>query len=233
MIKIAIIDDLAECRVPLAKAIKIYDTDIVIDEYSGGSELLKSDVLQYPIIFLDIEMPEINGLDLADLIIESNPSALIIYTTSHSAYVTQAIRKHAYQFLIKPVSDADVKIELERAMNEIQFRKKILHINWGNEEKILNIADIIYVESNKKKIRITMSDGVVNYTSMRLCELAIELQRYNFVQCHKSYLVRLDVVKSIVSESVMLVNGEDVPVSRRYRQEFKKALNFYMNEVSI
>lgn len=233
--KIAICDDETAYGETLMNMIKDYPTDQnwIVELYSDGYELLMQPLCEYQLIFLDIEMPTINGMYLANQIVEINPNILIIYTTNYMAYVTKALRNHAFQFLPKPINKEDLFLELDRVQAEITKRQCKYNIFWKGKDYFLTISEILYIESNNKLVCFTMLDGRTYFTNNKLHEAAAELAKYNFSQPHKSFIVNLAHVVGVSGDEINIDNGLVIPISRSCRDEFRTAINFFNNGILI
>lgn len=232
--KIAVIDDEKLCRDHLISLIKAYPkVEFEIEEFCSGEKFLESDIEKYSIAFLDIEMPEMNGIETATKILEKKASILIFYVTNHNSYISKALRCNTFQFITKPINQEELFIDLNRALIEIKRNIKFIKVIWNGQKERLFIQDILYIESNNKIIKIVMmNDSVYNY-SKKLSELLEELKFFNFELCHKSYIVNLQHVEAINTDNVELSNHKFVPMSKRFKKRFKCALNLFINEVTL
>lgn len=192
-----------------------------------------SNITSYAIVFMDIEMPGIDGIETAIKIKEIKPTILIIYVTNYQAYISKAFRSQAFQFLVKPVTKEDLYLDLDRAMIEIKKSVEKIKINWNGVENHIVIFDIVYVESDNKKVIFNMRDGKVYLYTSKLTELSKKLDVFDFAMCHKSYLVNLRCVQRIENNHIILSNGNTVPTSKGYRQKFKSSYNLFLGSVEL
>ena len=233
--KIAIVDDEKTYREELEKYLREYDSEdnFTIMKFEDGDEFFQENISDFDIAFLDIEMPNIDGITLASEVIKKNPNIFLIYVTNHSSYVSKAIRNHAFQFLPKPVNKEDLYIELDRVKNVLQKRDFRLKIQSNGTDYFLNVQNILYIVSFNKSVEIYMNDGLSYITAVKLSTLALNLKKYNFIQSHKSYLVNLRYAYSVGRDDIELIYEKmRVPISRNYRFEFKKELNRFINGVT-
>ena len=234
--RIGICDDEIKYSKELELYIKEYNSqaDWTIDIYKDGNKLLKDGVMKYDLVFLDIEMPTIDGIELANKIVEQNSNIFLIYVTSHFSYVSKAIRNHAFQFLPKPVNKEDLFFELERIVQKLKDREFKLCVQSNSVEYFLNVKDILYAETCNRILVLHMKDGTEYKTVMKMTKLIADTKNYNFVQSHKSYVVNLEYVYSVGADEVQLVGSEyKVPISRGFRDDFKHELNKFMNGITI
>lgn len=203
----------------------------VIEDFSSAKQLTREIMQDVDIAFLDIEMPEINGLVVANKLHELCPKCLIIFVTSYTEYITEAMRNYAYQFLTKPVKEQDLVIELNRAKEELSRRISKLTIVCGEAERVFEVGKILYVESDNKHLRIVLVSGEVCVTRAKINKYYDFLLERNFAQPHKSYMVNLYYVKEFNNQCVTFDNGVAIPISRSKSADFKRAFNRYLNGV--
>ena len=230
---VAIVDDDKDSRNYLEGLLKSFNYfDITVTQFDNGQTFIEGlGKSKFSLIFLDIEMPEINGISLAKEIHSIDAKTLIIFVINHSSYISEAIRNYAFQYLVKPVKNEELTIELTRAHKELSRRNQKIEINVRERKIIVNVSDIEYIESRNKKVVITMRDKTVFESKGKLSDYSKLLSYHNFSSCHKSYLINLEYVKEIGHESITMAGGRYIPVSRSQRDVFKKAYNMYLNDV--
>lgn len=232
---ITVCDDQKETREYLTEMIRGCDEAKAMPVYSfaTGEELLsfcKENTVD--LIFLDIEMEGMNGVDIANRLLQEKYGAFIIFVTNYTNYMKDAFRASAFQYLVKPVSKEDVELELGRAIvayrnNHMQYCCKKYA-----DETYLNYEDILYLESsNKKKFVHTM---VQAYESMgSLAEDVEKMEQYDFIQCHKSYLVNMNKIRKIEKNSIVLTDGTELPVSKAMKAGMVRAFTRFIERRRI
>lgn len=200
--------------------------DYLIDIYDSGSDLLNNKK-NYDLIFLDIEMPDINGMETAELLRKKGNGEYIIFLTSHTEFMPDAFKVKAFRFLNKPINDENFFEAVSCAEKEILNNEKITFIEKGRTI-LVNYNDIVCVEAYgdgtfmHTKHEIIASNKSLKYWSNRL-------GNEHFYQVHKSYLIAFRYVKSIGStETEMHYMKETVPISRRKYSQFKAAFFDYI-----
>jgi DNA-binding LytR/AlgR family response regulator len=178
------------------------------------------------LVFLDVEMPGINGLELIDSL-DSTP--LIIMVTAKKEYALDAFEKHVVDYLVKPVA-------LPRFISAINFARKIhesrlakkaafetLFVKTDGKWNKLVIADIKYLQAMGDYVRIfTLGDKyMVNKTMKAILD---RLPEDKFVRVHRSYIVNIDHIENI-EEGSIVIGREVIPVSDRHRDAFMQHLN--------
>lgn len=191
---IAICDDDKGFRDNLEKHLNNYFKDkslaLNIYHFSSGENLLDSDLL-FDLIFLDVEMGKMSGIDTGRRLKINNPHSIIFIITSHEKYLDDAFRIHAFRFLSKPL---DV-VRLYKALDDVKdlINNEIIvfyDIKTGKDVKLYS-NDIIYIEIEKKKTRIT-TVGDIYYSNERISIWKERLNGSSFVCPHSSYIANLN-----------------------------------------
>lgn len=197
--------------------------DYLVDIYDSGTSLLESGKY-YDLIFLDIEMPNMNGMVTAEQLREKDHGEYIIFLTSHSEYMPEAFKVKAFRFLEKPIDGMKFFEALSCAEKEILSNEKIA-IKEKGCTTLVSYNDIVCIEA--------YGDGTFVYTKYGIVVSLKSLKYWSdrlgsehFYQVHKSYLVAFRYVKNIYATTIELhYMKERVPVSRRRLSQFK--LLFY------
>ena len=200
--------------------------DYSVDIYTSGRELIQSEVY-YDLIFLDIEMPEQDGMQTAEQIREHGNGGHIVFLTSHTERMPDAFKVKAFRFLCKPIESEKFREAVIQAEKEILNDKKISLIEKGRT-RLISLNDIVCVEA--------FGDGTYIHTKYEIIENSRTLKYWkdvlgkeHFYQTHKSYLVALRYVKSIgVTDAEMLYMKERPLISRRRQAEFNKEFLTYV-----
>ena len=232
MLLIAVCDDIPiECA-GIAKQIetilKQSNTDFMIKKFFGGLELIQSRE-SFDIIFLDIKMPNINGMELAKQIRKQGRQSLIIFITSASEYVFDAFDVEAFQYLLKPIQTDKLKNVLEKATKKMQIDANIdfLMISANRQIQKVFLKDILYIESIGRIAKIHCNNGTLE-TYEQIGILEDKLSDKFFFRCHKCFLVNLNFVDAFNKTEVRLENGEKIMLAKRRYEDFQKAILSYM-----
>ncbi|MGH4139399.1 LytR/AlgR family response regulator transcription factor [Clostridium sp.] len=202
------------------------------------------------IVFLDIEMPEIDGVTLADEISKMGFPVNIVFATVFDKYAVKAFEINAIDYVLKPFSEKRLQITMDKINERYNCNEKITSCSYNNiipeKQEIIGMKklplwkneciylvhpqDILYCTVMDKEVFVlTMDDKFT--TQCTLNQLGNKLMNHNFFRCHKSYLVNLDKIHKIVpwfnSTFVLKIEGwkEEVPVSRHYVKEFKRIID--------
>ena len=217
MIKIVICEDEKEQQDLLKTHINQIFKDLPIKyslyTFNSGEELLKNYPKNIDIFLIDIQLNEINGMDTARKIRETDNKAEIIFITSLIEYALEGYEVRAYRYLIKPVKYDDLKTHILNCIKEIDIKNKHIIIKEQGNRIKLDISEITYIEVQKENITIhTLNKTYETKGTMNNIEKEINCSR--FYRCHKSFLVNLEHIKSIKQYIAVLENGEEVPISR-------------------
>lgn len=239
---IVIADDEAPAREELAYLLKqMDDVGEVIEAVNGADAIAKTKAHQPDILFMDIQMPELNGLNAAALLSELGISTKVVFCTAYDQYAVDAFKVRAFHYLLKPYDEEDVRKILEEFCKERNgAEKKAVERPDGNSLKLALEGDdcivytapkeIVFLSKTGKNVSVHLHDRVYE-THCTLYELEEKLKGFSFFRCHKSYLVNLEFISKMRS----LTNGtfdlfmmdaaqSVVPVSRNYIRELRSKL---------
>lgn len=195
-----------------------------IQIYSSAIELLE-DIKGIDVLFLDIEMPEMDGLEAGKTIKDRNPKCRIIMATSNDKRYGEAFKINAHRYLNKPLKDEDIEEALESALNKAVGNRTIEVFQ--NRIKY-NIAydEILYIKSYNGYAEIYTTNNVFTKNES-LDQIAEELDSRLFFRVHRQYIVGFRHVESVIKKVIRLKNGEELTISRRNLQKFEQSFVEY------
>lgn len=194
-------------------------------EYSGAEEVLEAE--EFPdILFLDIEMDGMTGIELKDYL-EGKKKVRIVFVTSYTHYMREAFGKNVFGFLEKPIRHKDVEKYMKRMLNDFN-RMECVVIEGVDGTQSVMLDKILYFKAEKKYSRAYTGKNEI-FSSKGLSLWEEELKGEFFIRCHKSYLINLENVSNIKREIVMK-NGEKIPCSRNRKKELASAYMAYIME---
>ena len=232
--RIAICDDEELYRVELKTILDklLINVDYNIDTFDDGNRLVESfKALPYDILFLDIEMPAVDGITLAKSLRAMSEKVFIIFLTSHVEYAIEGYEVNALRYLTKPV-DIDKLKEVIRYVQEKQGASRQLIIKEDGEELLININDVIYLESMNQNVRIVTTQGehVIRYN---IGDFEEQLKNDGFFRSHRGYLISLAKVKKLSKNDVIMEGDVILPVSRSNVKALKDALYTYVEGLAF
>jgi two-component system LytT family response regulator len=234
-IKVIIVDDEDHARDSLREELKRFKDIKVIAECHNGFDAVKAVQNEKPdVVFLDIQMPKLDGFDVVELLGDDSP--VVVFVTAYDEYAIRAFETEALDYLLKPVNHKRLKKTIARiheALRENQETRlsrlvsrhkddqgplnRIL-IRDGTDVNIIPVEDITYIEAQDDYISICTENKsyLKNETLSRIEEM---LDPQNFCRIHRSYILNIDYLKKIEpyskgSRIAKLKNGRTVPISR-------------------
>ena len=234
MIHIAICDD----EQHMSDHIKAFVSDffrkknreIHLRTFSNGEELLNYDG-QIDILFLDIQMKDMDGMETARKLRADKFRGFLIFITVLKEMVFQSFEVQAYDYLVKPVDEKQFEKTMERLYTSIQNASEdSLLVQKGYEAHIIPKDEIVFCEIIDRIVYLNLVSGeVVDYYE-RIENLEIKLGS-NFFRCHRSYLINLKHLKGYKNGTAYMDNGKEVPVSRLRGREFSGVVLQYMKDI--
>ncbi len=234
MLKIVVCDDEKVIVRQVSDMIKKHLPDCEIDEFLSGKDLLSAKK-DFDIFFLDIQMEQQNGIEVARELREYDENAVIIFITGAKEYVFEAFDVAALHYLLKPVDEEKLKEVLDRAVRNVWKKtdkeKKQLFIKTRGKNITLNVDDILYLENEMRKIAAhTKMETITFYGVMSEIE---KLLGTGFYRCHRGYLVNMAYVSEYDTDNILLNNGEKVYLSKDRYQDFVKQYMRYLRNGGV
>jgi two-component system, LytTR family, response regulator LytT len=237
--KVAIIDDEPYSREEMKHLLSEYPWVEIVGESSSAEKAMELILTQDPqVLFLDIEMPGMSGVDLAEALQKMKQKPEIVFATAYPDYALKAFRVEAVDYLVKPFDEEQLSQTMERLKKllltdraEHKDTKTMGKLSVQDEDKIIFIepGDILYIFREERETYICTEKK--KYTcKLPIKELEAKLGTYPFFRVHKSYLVQLPYVEELIPWGngvyQLKVHGlkEKIPVSRNYVKELRERL---------
>jgi DNA-binding LytR/AlgR family response regulator len=199
---------------------------VAFDFFLSGTEFLPmiEEHFHYDMIFLDIEMPGIDGISVCKKIRQIAPDAMVVFISNKESLVFQTFEVQPFRFIRKSELDQLVGSLVDAILNELAKKdSKIIRFEEPGSGDVFSfdVRTIIYVEAQRKDcvIHTKGKDSLVRIKFMNLEEI---LGGSNFIKIHRSFLVNADAVSQIKKDSVLLTTGEELPLSRGLREQVKQ-----------
>ncbi|NLT20875.1 MAG: response regulator transcription factor [Syntrophomonadaceae bacterium] len=194
----------------------------------------KVDEHEARVVFLDIDMPELNGLELARSLRYKDESLCLVFATAHVDYALEAFELYSFDYILKPFNEERIKKTMQKIreglINNEDRNDDLIIIQEEERQIVIRADEIIYVESLNHKVRIVTGsyNEIIIHENVQSLEKSLSLNSI-FFRCHHSFLVNTDYVKMIVrigrSYDLLLTTGERIPLSRRRLAELKNLMN--------
>ncbi len=199
------------------------------DAYESGERLADAYINnneRYDVIFLDMEMKELNGIETANKIREVDEHTIIIFVTSHTEYMRESFKCSPFRFLVKPVEDDEFKEVFRDVCKKLKKQRKIFTFSENKTRVRLFCDDIIYCESQDHWIWIHTKEQTYKICKT-LTELYESLDKEMMYRVHKSFIINFRYIKSIKENDIQLYHCDKlIPISRSYK---KNVLTEYTN----
>ncbi len=241
MLHVAIVDDDQKIANLLETFLKRYTDDgkaeFSVDWYSNPVNFLTAYTNRYDLVFLDIELPDMNGMDVARKMREMDAAVALIFVTNMRQYAINGYEVDADDFIVKPVTYYDFAMKLDRVLKKIDKKEEVkITINDDGIVKYLPINTIRYVEVYHHRLSYHTSEGVFEARGSlnKIESLFIE---NNFSRCNNYCLVNLRYVKGLDGYTLFVGYGQNskeydqITISHPRKKEFVAALNKYLGVI--
>lgn len=237
MLNVLIVDDEPLARENLRVLLQEQRDIEVVGECANAIEAIGAvHTLRPDVLFLDIQMPRISGLEMVGMLDPAH-RPYIVFLTAYDEYAVKAFEEHAFDYLLKPIEEK----RLEKTLNRLRQERSVQDVSLLAENQqplkfipcsghsriyLLQMDDVAFVSSRMSGVFVTSHEGKEGFTELTLRTLE---SRTPLVRCHRQYLVNMAYLKEIRLEDngqaeLLLRDGLTVPVSRRYLKNLKEAL---------
>lgn len=234
MIRIAIVEDdekeanlLKEYIVNYGKTNKL---SFHIDWYNDAFYLLDNYSSNYEIIFMDIEMSKLNGMEAAIKLRQLDNVVTLIFVTNMAKYAVKGYEVDALDFIVKPVRYSTFLMKFKKALSKITSNQDV-NIIVTRKGGILRLTSrqIIYIEVTGHKLKYHLSDEILEgYGS--LSDLEKQLEVCNYLRCNSCYLINPQYISRVQNNIVVMTNGDELQISRPRKKEFMMRLANLLGE---
>ena len=192
---------------------------------------------KFDAVFLDISMPNITGLELADSIIQLEPKTFIIFQTAYSEFALEAYKSGGMGYLVKPIDSNNIKNILEKVRNfksSLNEESKKILGKRGDKLYLIDINDIYYIKADLDEVIVRIKDADT-YVRRKIGDLETLLSGKNFFRVHRSYIVNVDKIKSMksVEQSKLEISFEGISEIITSSKEGAKDFREYIERRSL
>lgn len=200
------------------------------EKYISGRKLVEDDKT-YDIILLDIDMPDLNGIETAKEIRKKDKRVKIIYITNYGGYAGYAFGVHAFGYLLKPVKEKELKEQILEAVQYLNEEHKKTELELHTIGGLIRIPaeEIFFFEYMDRKLFVYTERGVY-IEKEKISNCNEKMAPYGFAMPHKSFVVNLKKIQMIKGNEITLSDGKKIPLSQKKSREFRETLNVYLAE---
>jgi len=226
--KVIIVEDDLAAATQLEELLERYasesETGLEVVHYTDAEKFLRHYRKEMPaIVFFDIDLPTIDGMEAARQLRERDSAVVIIFVTKMVQYALKGYDVNALGFLVKPVSYAEVKMKMRRAVNVARANEtKTLYVPADSGFHRVPSDKIVFVEVEGHRLKYQLVDGVVEARGS-LSDVYQKLEGYGFLRCNSCYIVNVKYIDSVKGYDLH-INGYQLKISHPRRKEFMKQL---------
>lgn len=182
---------------------------------------------RFHLVLLDIDMPDISGMDIAKLMNGLTVRPILVFVTNQDALVYDTFQFLPLAFIRKSHFDEEIESVIIRSFEKLHEAKSTYSFRYDAKMIQLKLADIMYFEANQNYLQIYTDNQVFRYRDT-LQNVESELSRKGFLRIHKGFLVNQEAVYQLSGEDVVLNNGAVLPIGRTNREHIRQRLMRYM-----
>ena len=229
MIRIAIVDDENSICSNIERIISEYCNTMSlkadVDIFNSGESILKHlhNNSQYHLIFLDIELVQCNGIDVAHEIrdVIQDETTQIVFVSGKDGYDRQLFAFRPFSFIAKPFTTAQIDTVIEKYLRIYGKQNELFHYKYGHDTFWVKRSEVLYFKSDDRKVIIQKQNGQESFYGA-LEKINAELKGQGFFSPHKSYLVNYRFIKAFRIDCIIMTNGDEIPVAKGKRNEVAK-----------
>lgn len=241
MLQIAIVDDemnqIQLIKHVVEKFFREKEIEISVSMFRNG-ELLLSNPISYDLVFLDIQMDGMDGIETAQRLRVKNKKAVLFYVTSYQNYIQKSMTIHPFAFIVKPFSEEDIRVNLEDFLtytNSVKEKKskEIYQIHTIDDHRFqVNMEEILYFHYLENRVVEIITSKNVYKIKEGIMHVYSTLNPKYFIIPNQSFIVNLHHIREIDGKNKKLVmeNGDLILIARRKYNEVIEALNYYIAE---
>ncbi|MBQ7486495.1 MAG: response regulator transcription factor [Clostridia bacterium] len=201
----------------------------LIHRFSDGLDFIRS-TENHDIVFMDIRMGSLDGLDTARFMRKINRDSVLIFVTNMGQFAIKGYEVDALDFIIKPATLANITYVLDKAMRRLHDNSNtVLPLRTVEGMVSLSTNDILYVEVLDHNLIYHIADGREYTIRGRISDIAKKLDERNFVLCNRSFIVNLRHVSSITTDTLTIGNTQ-ISISKSHRKELMQRFSSFLGD---
>ena len=236
MIAVAIIEDEDKEMDNIVSALKRYETEedvkFNISVFRDAELFLTNYKPVYDIVFMDIMLPGMNGMQAAHRLRKFDEGVSLIFLTNMAQFAIKGYEVSAVDFIVKPFRYFDLKMRLDRVRRAIKDRQPFVKVTIPGGMKSVDIDDIYYIESSGHQLTYHLRDGQITARGGPIKKLAEEMEQFGFARCGVSYLVNLRHCTEASGNDVV-VGGDTLHITRGKKKEFVDHLEKFIDKGGV
>ncbi len=239
MIYIAICDDEKYYRKQIEYLIIQYfdnnQLEYNVDIFSSGEEFFEKGVgsTKYDIVFLDINLKEMNGIEIAYKLRKYDSDIYIVFVTGYISYSLEGYKVDAIRYIMKDTLSVSIVECMDAIIKKMKIQINKMEFIFIEGKKQIYIDKILYVESHKHKLIFKIFESTLKEYAIydKLDNIEIKLSEYGFLRIHKSYFVNMKYIERINNYKALLVSGEELPIPKLRYQEVKRIFILFKGDL--
>lgn len=227
-LRIFICDDERRMLSMIAKKVSECLPESDIRVFSCGSDLLQCLQTQVcDILLLDIDMPDITGLEIAGKLSLFEKRPLLLFVTSHDELVYDSFQYHPFTFLRKSSFDREMHAALEDCVRELQHRERHFCFRWEGKQVFLLLSELFYFEAEGNYLKVFSKTGQYRFRST-ITSVENTLAGCGFIRIHKGFLINQAAVRLFNAKEVELFDGTTLPIGKSYAKTAEEQFLRYL-----
>jgi DNA-binding LytR/AlgR family response regulator len=223
------IEDLTYIERHLRKGLEDKNLNAEISVFTDPKILLEklcSGTLIADVVFVDIDMPDMNGIEFAEKLYVTCPGIETVFITNHDEFVYKAFRCKAIGFIRKKAIDSEISEVIDVIYLHLLRRNKKIIIDESGSEKPVSVLDIIYVKSDNHYVELYTKDSK-SVMRKSINRFETDYAAYGLIRVHIRYIVNVRFIKTIEKKFVLLKNNEQIPISREKEKYVKERFQYF------